>query len=142
MAETMRTDTWMSFTPPTRLNVMRSSTRSSLTCSWTGISPISSRNSVPPLASSSSPCFCARASVKAPFSWPNSSLSSRSFGMAAQLTSTNGLLARSDCWWMRRAIISLPVPDSPSTRTLVVSPVATMPTCSYRRRIAGETHST
>ena len=38
--------------PPTRMNVPVSSTRSSLTCSSSGISVISSRNSVPPLARS------------------------------------------------------------------------------------------
>ena len=36
------------------------------------------------------PFFWACAPVNEPFSWPNSSLSSRSFGIAAQFTSTNG----------------------------------------------------
>ena len=39
-------------------------------------SPISSRNSVPPEASSNLPGRASWASVNAPFSWPNSSLSS------------------------------------------------------------------
>ena len=38
------------------------------------------------------------APVKAPFSWPNSSLSSSVSGMAAQLRARNGALARGPCW--------------------------------------------
>ena len=51
-----------------------------------GSSPISSRKRVPPLASSNRPFFCRSAPVKAPRSWPKSSLSSRCSGSAAQLT--------------------------------------------------------
>ncbi len=43
------------------------------------------------------------APVNAPFSWPNSSLSSSASGMAAQLTGTNGPAARALPRWMRRA---------------------------------------
>jgi hypothetical protein len=44
------------------------------------------------------------APVKAPRSWPNSSDSISSSGMAAQLTRMNGrVAARGDRWWMRRA---------------------------------------
>ena len=43
-----------------------------------------------PVAISISPRRVALASVKAPFSWPKSSLSTRSSGSAAQLTSTKG----------------------------------------------------
>ena len=50
-----------------------------------GISLISSRKSVPPLACSKRPRRCAVAPVNAPFSWPKSSLSNRSRGMAAIL---------------------------------------------------------
>ena len=53
------------------------------------------------------------APVNAPFSWPNSSLSSRSTGMAAQLTLTNGPDANGLCRCMCAASSSLPVPDSP-----------------------------
>ena len=53
------------------------------------MSPISSRNSVPWFASSKRPTFCAIAPVNAPFSWPNSSLSSSPVGMAAQFSLTN-----------------------------------------------------
>ena len=54
------------------------------------MSPISSRNRVPPSACSKRPTERAAAPVKAPFSWPNNSLSMRSRGMAAMLMATNG----------------------------------------------------
>ena len=57
-------------------------------------SPISSRNTVPPSAISSLPFFWATAPVKAPRSWPNSSLSSSVSASAAQLMATNGRFAR------------------------------------------------
>ena len=59
-----------------------------------GMSPISSRNSVPWWAISTLPTLRPVAPVKAPFSWPNSSFSSSVSGMAAQLMATNGPLAR------------------------------------------------
>ena len=52
------------------------------------ISPISSSSSVPPLASSKHPARRWSAPVKAPRSWPKSSLSSRPSGSAAQLIAT------------------------------------------------------
>jgi hypothetical protein len=54
------------------------------------MSPISSRKSVPPFARSKRPSRRAAAPVKAPFSCPNSSLSSSGSGIAAQFTATNG----------------------------------------------------
>ena len=45
-------------------------------------SPISSRNSVPPVASSNFPSCCLCAPVNAPRSWPNSVLSTSSCGIA------------------------------------------------------------
>ena len=45
---------------------------------------------MPPSASSNLPRRAEVAPVKAPFSWPNSSLSISSVGIAAQLTFTNG----------------------------------------------------
>ena len=57
------------------------------------MSPISSRNRVPPLPCSNLPMRRRSAPVKAPFSWPNSSLSSSVSGMAAQLRARNGALA-------------------------------------------------
>ena len=56
------------------------------------MSPISSRKSVPPLHCSNLPMRRRSAPVKAPFSWPNSSLSSKLSGMAAQLRARNGCL--------------------------------------------------
>ena len=79
---------------PTRSNSRCCKTRSSLACSGGGSSPISSRKTVPPSATSSLPFLVAIAPVKAPFSCPNNSLSSSASGMAAQLMATNGLPAR------------------------------------------------
>ena len=63
--------------------------RSSLACSSWGMSPISSRNRVPPSASSNRPRLSLLASEWAPRAKPNSSLSMSSRGMAAQLMVTN-----------------------------------------------------
>ena len=59
------------------------------------------------------------AEVKAPRSWPKSSLSISSEGMAAQLTSTKGPEARLLLAWSQRATSSLPVPFSPVMRVRV-----------------------
>src|SRR5205807_1393562 len=77
----------------------------------------------------------ASAPVNAPFSWPNSSDSISSSGMAAQLTSTKGRSRRADCTWMARATSSLPLPFSPwiSTRPVVGAAVVI---CSRSTRIA------
>ena len=74
--------------PPSRSNSFSSSTRSSLDCMRRSISPISSSRSEPPPASSNLPFLAVTAPVKAPFSWPNSSDSSRLSGMAVQLIFT------------------------------------------------------
>jgi len=58
------------------------------------ISPISSRKMVPAPACTNRPARERFASVKAPRTWPNSSLSRSGAGIAAQLTATNG--------WSRR----------------------------------------
>ncbi len=57
---------------------------------------------MPPSASLKRPCLAVRASVKAPFAWPNSSLSMRPAGMAPQLTATKG------CAALRRALVQRP----------------------------------
>ncbi len=80
--------------PPTRSNSRSCSTRSSCTCTAGVRSPISSRKSVPPCASSKRPRRAASAPVKAPFSWPKSSLSIRPSGRAAQFTLTKARAAR------------------------------------------------
>ena len=76
--------------PPTRSIVCSCSARSSFAWMEALSSPISSRNKVPPAASSNFPFFCATAPVNAPLSCPNNSLSRRLSGSAAQLTGTNG----------------------------------------------------
>ena len=56
--------------------------------------------------------------VNAPFSWPKSSLSSSSRGMAPQLMGTKGLSRRLLFLCRARTSSSLPVPDSPVTSTV------------------------
>src|SRR5207245_1222894 len=96
VAAMTRTSTLIGWVPPTRKKVRSSSTRSSFTCVAGVISPTSSRKIVPPSASSKRPSRRSAAPVNAPFSWPNSSLSSSVSGSAAQFTATNGLPRRGD----------------------------------------------
>src|SRR5262245_6065677 len=117
VAERTRTSTPLASVPPTGLTTPSSSARSSFGWRARGISPISSRKSVPPSACSKTPACRACAPVKAPFSWPNSSDSISASGRAAQLRATKGPPARSERRWTRRATSSLPVPFSPVTRT-------------------------
>ena len=93
--------------------------------------------SVPPLASSNFPLRCLTAEVKAPRSWPKSSLSISSEGMAAQFTSTKGAAARRLRAWSQRATSSLPVPFSPVTSTRA-SQGATFSISSRTRRICDD----
>ena len=76
VAAISRASVWIGLEPPTRTTTFSSSTRSSFACPPRLKSPISSRNSVPPEASSNLPGRDSWASVKAPFSCPNNSLSS------------------------------------------------------------------
>ena len=75
---------------------------------------------MPPSATSkqarlSAPC----APVKAPRSWPNSSLSSSVSGSAAQLIGDErAAAARGLAAWIARATSSLPVPLSPRISTV------------------------
>ena len=62
------------------------------------MSPTSSRNSVPPCAYSKRPTRSVWASVYAPRTWPNNSLSSRCSLSAAQLSATNGFFLRGLFW--------------------------------------------
>ena len=78
--------------PPTRSISFSWSTRRSRTWASAGSSPISSRNRVPPWARSMRPRFWASAPVKAPFSYPNNSLSRSVGGMAPQFTLMNGVV--------------------------------------------------
>ncbi len=75
---------------------------------------------MPPSACSKRPRRIVCAPVKAPRSWPNSSLSSRSFGIAAVLMATKGPPARGLCLCSARATSSLPVPLSPVIITVTV----------------------
>ena len=61
---------------------------------------------MPAPASSKRPRRRAWALVKAPRSWPNSSLSTSVSGRAVQLTATKGWAARLLCWWTARATSS------------------------------------
>ena len=117
VAAMMRTSVSCTWVEPTRMKVPVSSTRSSLTCRSSGISVISSRNSVPPLARSKKPWCWRSAPVKLPFSWPKISLSIRCGEIAPQLTARNGLLRRRLRSWTVRATTSLPVPLSPVMNT-------------------------
>src|SRR5207247_1247560 len=103
VAAITRTSTRSAFPDPTRDITPSSRARSTFACAARLMSPISSRNSVPPSASSNFPSRSANAPVKLPFMWPNSSLSISSPGIAAQFTSTNGPWARGDSAWIARA---------------------------------------
>src|SRR5229473_1687918 len=83
---------------------------------------------LPLSASSNLPGFSLVATVNAPRSWPNSSLSSSSLGSAAQLIFTNGFPRRGLRSCSARAIPSLPTPLSPrmSTGTSVSATRSTM----------------
>ena len=60
---------------------------------------------------------CVAAPVNAPRAWPNSSLSSRCSGSAAQFTATNDRSARGPLVWIASATSSFPVPVSPEIST-------------------------
>ncbi len=72
---------------------------------------------MPPSASCQRPRLSVVAPVNAPRTWPNSSDSISSEGIAPQLTATKGLRARGLRMCMARATTSLPVPDSPVIST-------------------------
>src|SRR3989441_12236127 len=84
----------ISFPDPTREITPSCSARSTFACAERLLSPTSSRNSVPPSASSNLPARSANAPVQLPFMRPARSLSLRPVRLAAQLTSTNGPAAR------------------------------------------------
>ena len=73
VAEIRRTLTLIGSLVPTRTISPDSRTRRSLTWVESGMSPTSSRKSVPPLACSNHPLRSRSAPVKAPLTWPNSS---------------------------------------------------------------------
>jgi hypothetical protein len=81
------------------------------------MSPISSRKMLPPEAASKRPLRWRSAPVKAPFSWPKSSLSKSDSFKAAQFTFIKGPSRRGERRWMALAASSLPVPLSPRITT-------------------------
>ena len=120
-----RTSTSIASVLPTGRTWFSCSTRSSLTCSRIGMSPISSSSRVPPSAAWNSPSWSRVAPVKAPLTCPNSSDSSRSSAIALQLIATNGLSCRGLARWIALASSSLPVPLWPviSTRASVAATI-------------------
>jgi hypothetical protein len=76
------------------------------------------------------PRWRAWAPVKAPFSWPKSSLSRSSGDSAAQLTATKGPLPRVLQPWTARAATSLPEPLSPSSSTVELVAATLRSACS------------
>ena len=134
----MRTSTGIALSAPTRSTSDVSRTRRSLTCSSTGISVISSRNSVPVWRALEVPLVHARsAPVKLPRSWPNSSLSITVGEMAPQSTGMNGFLLRRLRAWIVCATTPCPVPVSP-VRRMLASVRATRPIRSYTFCMGGE----
>ena len=115
-----RTSTEISLVPPTGRTVRSCNTRSSLTCMGMVISPISSRKIVPWSATSNNPRRFWFAPVKAPLTYPKSSLSSRVSGNAPQLTETKASAARGEQVCTARATSSLPVPLSQKIRTVLL----------------------
>ncbi len=118
VAASRRTSTRRCPVAPIRSTIPSCRTRRSFTWAAGGSSPISSRNSVPPSASSKRPGLDSTAPVKAPRSWPNSSDSTRVSGRAPQLILTKGAPARGDIRCSASATSSLPVPVSPVIRTV------------------------
>src|SRR5258708_21722255 len=81
---------------------------------------------VPRSACSNLPICFSVAPVNEPFSWPKSSDSISSSGMAAQLTWMNRSRLRRLLRWMARPTSSLPAPLSPSRSTVAVVGAATV----------------
>ena len=92
---------------------------------------------MPPFASRNSPRRARVAPVNAPFSWPNSSASSRLGASAEQSNATNGPSARGPTRWIVRASSSLPVPLSPTIST-VASDAATRSIIASSCRISAD----
>ena len=96
VAANTRTFTLIALSDPTRVISLSCSARSTFVCAARLISPISSKNSVPPSACSNLPARSLTAPVNEPFICPNNSLSINSLGIAAQFTSTIGPFARAE----------------------------------------------
>ena len=90
MAAMTRTSTLTGCMSPIGCTSLDSRKRRSLGCTSSVVSPISSRNSVPPVAARMMPEKFSVAPVKEPRRWPNSCESSMSFGVALQLKGRKG----------------------------------------------------
>ena len=101
-----------------------------------GSSPISSRKSVPPSASSKQPGAARSAPVKAPSRGRRARSRAASRGSRAQLMRTKGPAARALARWISAATTSLPVPVSPVMST-VTSLRAARRARSKTSRVAG-----
>src|SRR5262249_20620277 len=108
----MRGSTGIGVVPATGRTHLSSMTRSSLTWSGSGISPISSRNRVPWLAATNSPWLACTAVVNAPRTWPKSWLSSSASGIAPQLIATKAASWRGPPAGATAANRDLPPPPS------------------------------
>ena len=117
VAPTIRTSTLIGRDEPIRVTSPYSTARSSRSCAPILSVPSSSRNNVPPSASSKRPSRARVAPVKAPASCPNNSASISVSGSAAQFIVINGPPQRALRRCRRSAISSLPVPRSPTTST-------------------------
>ena len=136
VAERMRTSIRREREAPTRSTSPLSSTRSSLACCRGSSVPISSSSSVPPSASSNRPMRSVRASVNAPFTWPNISLSNSPSESPPRFTATSGRAARGEAACTHWATTSLPVPCSPRMSTLASDGATRSMSCSTGRMIA------
>jgi hypothetical protein len=116
----MRTSTLRGFVAPTGVMVEVCRKRSSFVCRLRSISQISSRNSVPPSAAAAAPGLSEIAPVNEPRRWPKTSDSSRSTGIAPQLSAMKGPRARADSRCTASAASSLPVPLSPVMKTVAI----------------------
>ena len=137
VAATRRMSTRCTLFPPTGVTSRVSNTRRSFACVASGMSPTSSRKSVPPSACTIRPCLSVTAPVKAPRTCPKSSDSIKPSERAAQLTATKFFFARGLFVWIARATSSLPVPLSPRIR-IVAFELETWPRISNTRCICGE----
>ena len=117
MAATTRTSVFCTLAEPTRRNSPDCSTRNRRTCVDKGSSPTSSRNIVPPSASSKYPLRASVAPVKAPFSCPKSSESIVPSGMAPQFTAIYLACLRAEYACIICGKNSFPTPLSPTTST-------------------------
>ena len=119
VAATILTLVFWTFDDPTLINSPFSKTLKSLTWVVRGSSPTSSRNIVPPSATSKYPDRVDVAPVKAPFSCPKSSESIVPSGIAPQFTAINLLCFLCESWWMIFGKDSFPTPLSPVTKTVI-----------------------